>query len=363
MTDRLMYEISPAELIDRIAIETLIATRHPDQETQSEALRRLELLHPLEGTVVGSMAQSQRPVLDAFVAALQATNRRLWLAESRLRELDWSADGKREYFTLSRSLFLTNVRRSAIKNKIDMLLGIKGSRKKHYDAGAPTAGNAPILSAPHFAILFDLDGVLVDTEPLKARAHALVAEDIGIKGTTDFSELVGQSLSSIAGQIMSESGRAQSSDDYVKRFHARYAELLSETVPPIAGGPEVISHLRHSSILVGVVTSSTAFECETALRSARYEPSEFDVLISADDVGRAKPDPAPYLAGMEALLVKPRDCIVVEDSISGVTAALAAGARKVFHLQGNSAGSERLECLDDIPKMPFVRNVPLLDIP
>lgn len=312
--------------------------------------------------MLSSVADDNRERLSLLASALRVTNRRLWLAEGRLRELTWTADGKEEYWSLSRALFFANSRRSSIKNEIDLLVGEEGLDRKHYNRPASSSGRL-ILDPPQSAILFDLDGVLVDTEPIKARAHAIIAEQIGVKDAPSYSALIGQPLTSIAELMTSAAGAGLDSTDYISRFHSVYSGLLARAVPPIAGGPEIVRQLRRRCLLTAVVTSSTLLECERALESAGYQPSAFDVIITSDDVALTKPQPEPYVAAMEALMVDPANCVAIEDSITGLTAASAADVKTVLYLGEAPDLSNRIDSLDELAQAPIFQNSALLDLP
>ena len=173
-------------------------------------------------------------------------------------------------------------------------------------------------------ILWDNDGVLVDTEGLYFRATQEVLRTVGVPLTADqFKEISlrrGQSTFVLA----AEHGI---SDDEIGRLRhqrdRRYTELLEAQSWAIDGAEEVLRSL-HGRVGMGVVTSARRVHFETAHARTglrRY----FDFVLTREDYQHAKPHPEPYLAAMTRHHLRPEDCIVVEDSERGLAAATAAG--------------------------------------
>ncbi|MEU8433933.1 HAD family phosphatase [Streptomyces sp. NPDC029216] len=178
------------------------------------------------------------------------------------------------------------------------------------------------------AALFDLDGTLIDTEPRSREAWTRLFRSHGVP----FDE---HTIRGFAGRP----GR-EALLDHVHRFAGRtvdelFAEALHYTtlpdmpaVEPVPGAVELVVRLRASGVPVGLVTSGTRDYARAEL-TAIGALSHFDVMVTADDVTRGKPDPQGYLAGCAALGVDPSATVVFEDAPAGVAAAKAAGARVV----------------------------------
>jgi HAD superfamily hydrolase (TIGR01509 family) len=176
------------------------------------------------------------------------------------------------------------------------------------------------------AVLFDLDGTLVDSDSLWRDAFtSLIVERHGRvpAGTTD--GLVGlataDAVATIGGRLGWPVADAVPNARWVEqRVRDRYR---GGGVPWCDGALELVAAARAWGAKVGLVTSSTG-EAVGAIRADRECPA-FDVVVTGDDVTAAKPAPEPYLAAAKSLRLRAGECVVVEDSTVGVTSAWAAG--------------------------------------
>jgi HAD superfamily hydrolase (TIGR01509 family) len=178
------------------------------------------------------------------------------------------------------------------------------------------------------ALLWDNDGVLVDTEPLYFRATREVLAELGIELTrerfADLSLRQGRSCFDLA------AGRGVGADELEllrQRRNARYAAILKAGVEPMPGVVECLRRL-HGSFPMAIVTSSNPDHF--ALAHARTGLSSFfEFVLTNADYARTKPHPEPYLTAAARLGVDPANCVVVEDTERGLRAARAAGMRCV----------------------------------
>jgi HAD superfamily hydrolase (TIGR01509 family) len=173
-------------------------------------------------------------------------------------------------------------------------------------------------------ILWDNDGVLVDTEGLYFRATQEVLLMVGIPLTADqFKD-----ISLRRGESCLVLAAAQgASDDEIARLRAerdrRYADLLGSQSWAIDGAEEVLRSL-HGQVRMGVVTSARRVHFETA--HARTGLRQYlDFVLTREDYQQTKPHPEPYLTALARHHLRPENCIVVEDSERGLAAATAAG--------------------------------------
>ncbi|MGE7387805.1 HAD family hydrolase [Streptomyces sp. NPDC004126] len=209
------------------------------------------------------------------------------------------------------------------------------------------------------AALFDLDGTLIDTEPRSREAWSRLFRNHDVPFDED-------TIRGFAGRP----GR-EALLDHVHRFAGAtvdelFAEALHYTTLPdmpaveaIPGALELVTRLRAAGVPVGLVTSGTRAYARSEL-AAIGALSHFDVMITADDVTRGKPDPQGYLAGCGALGVAPSATVVFEDAPAGVAAARAAGARVVAiasdHTRSSLADADLLVAdLVDVPWPPVFR--------
>ena len=208
------------------------------------------------------------------------------------------------------------------------------------------------------AILWDNDGVLVDTEGLYFQSCRQALERVGIAlGEERFIDLFlkgSQGLSRIADQH----GLDPDALDQVRTWrNARYTELLRQGVPVIDGVRTVLQQL-HGTVRMGIVTSSRRAHFKTIHAGTGLLPY-IDFVLTREDYKDSKPDPEPYLTAMRQNGLSAAECVVVEDSDRGLRAALAAGLRCIVIPQGLTRGLDftgALRVLDDIGQLP-----PLID--
>jgi HAD superfamily hydrolase (TIGR01509 family) len=179
------------------------------------------------------------------------------------------------------------------------------------------------------AIIFDCDGVLVDSEVL---AHEIEMESLAEAGLVyspdDFRErFMGLSdkafFEALEADALKRIGRSIR-DDTFPRMKARYRKALEERLEEVPGALAAVSALPH---VKAVASSSTAANLELKLRKTLLWDHFAPHIFSAEHVERSKPAPDLFLHAASSLGVAPADCLVLEDSVNGVAAALAAGMR------------------------------------
>ena len=177
------------------------------------------------------------------------------------------------------------------------------------------------------AVLWDMDGTLVDTEPRWMAAEiALMADSGRVWTVQDHAELIGMPLLSVA-RVMRALGADLPPEDIVARLVASVAASLAEDVPWQPGVPELLAALRAAGVPCAMVTMSYR-ELAEAVASDVPEGT-FVVLVPGEDVTHGKPHPEAYLRAAELLGVDIADCVALEDSPPGVASAYASGARTI----------------------------------
>src|SRR5512132_4341521 len=177
---------------------------------------------------------------------------------------------------------------------------------------------------PPAAVLFDNDGLTVDTEPAWTRAETALFARHGATFTMDHKrELLGTAPATAAGKLERLLGRpgGELNDEL-------YELVLVEAtagIEPMPGAAALIAALTEAGVPLGVVSTSRRGLVELGLRSAGVLGA-FAVVVTAEDVERPKPAPDAYLAAAAALGFAATDCAVLEDSPTGLAAARAAGA-------------------------------------
>ena len=178
------------------------------------------------------------------------------------------------------------------------------------------------------AVLWDMDGTLVDTEPYWIDAEfALVAEHGGSWSMEQARSLVGSDLRASAARLRAEGGVALEVEDLVRWLVDRVRGAVRQHLPWRPGAPELLEAVRAAGVPCALVTMSWA-DLAGDLVAALPEGT-FAAVVTGDAVSRPKPHPDPYLEAARRLGVDPGDCVAVEDSTTGVTSALAAGVPTV----------------------------------
>ena len=166
-------------------------------------------------------------------------------------------------------------------------------------------------------VVFDLDGVLVDSEPLYERAMQAYAAELGREDAAELYDLtLGRREADFMPDVASRVGLAV--DEVRHGLEQATLPLIAE-LEPMPFAAEAIATLRGEGRPVAVATSSTASFARAALREI-----ELDALVTGDEVARGKPDPELYLLAAERLGVEPGGCIAIEDTPAGVAAARGA---------------------------------------
>jgi HAD superfamily hydrolase (TIGR01509 family) len=177
-------------------------------------------------------------------------------------------------------------------------------------------------------VTFDMDGLLVDSEPLWFLAESAVMARLGAHwGPADQHALVGGSLGSTVEYLIAKAGQAADPALVGRWLIETMVELVStRPLTVLPGTAELIAEVQAAGLPHALVTSSVPAVVDAVLRRLDVR---FDVIISGADVTHAKPDPEGYLLAAAKLGADPRRCIALEDSPNGVAAAEKAGFRVV----------------------------------
>jgi HAD superfamily hydrolase (TIGR01509 family) len=171
------------------------------------------------------------------------------------------------------------------------------------------------------AVLWDLDGTIVDTEPLwMAAEHALAAEHGSIWTEEDGLALVGNSLIASGHYIREKLGLEMPAEQVVDYLVERLAASLREHIDWRPGARELITALDAQGVPQALVTMSYVSIAEPVAASL-----PFAAVVTGDAVSRPKPHPDPYLLAAELLGVDAAKCLAIEDSGTGAASANAAG--------------------------------------
>lgn len=180
------------------------------------------------------------------------------------------------------------------------------------------------------ACIFDMDGVLIDSGAHHRGAWRALLEELGAEPAhPEFWRLtIGRPSEEAMPLLLGRAVTGAEARRLARRKRDLYAELAREGLYPVPGAPAFVAALARRGIPRAVGTSASRFDVETLLDGvglSRY----FDVIVTADDVTRGKPDPAVYLEAARRLRAQPATCLVFEDSLVGVEAARRAGMRAI----------------------------------
>lgn len=201
-------------------------------------------------------------------------------------------------------------------------------------AGGERPGGAPGL------VIFDCDGVLVDSERLAVRVEAEVLKELGWPLTEEdvVARFVGRSQSYMHAEIERELGHAI---DWDTTFGPRHRAAFESELTAVDGVADVVGHLRGSGVPICVASSSTHQSIEFKLRRTGLWDAFEGAVYSVEDVANGKPAPDVFLHAAREQGVATHACVVVEDSESGVAAGIAAGMG-VFAYGGGVTPPDRL---------------------
>lgn len=182
----------------------------------------------------------------------------------------------------------------------------------------------------HFkAVLFDMDGVLVNSEPAITKAAMLALEEYGIQASeTDFHVFTGMGEDRFIGGVAEKYGQKYVLD-MKKRTYEIYLKIVEDMIEVYPGTVKLLETLKSHGIPAALASSADKVKVEANLKAAGIPEELFTAIISGDDVVNKKPFPDIYLLAASRCGTAPGDCVVVEDAISGIHAAKAAGMRCV----------------------------------
>ncbi|KAK9086263.1 hypothetical protein Syun_028657 [Stephania yunnanensis] len=181
------------------------------------------------------------------------------------------------------------------------------------------------------AVLFDMDGVLCDSEEPSRRAAVDVFDEMGVRVTTqDFVPFMGMGEANFLGGVAKAKGvEGFDPDAAKKRFFEIYLDKYAKPNSGIGfpGALELVTECKRNGLKVAVASSADRIKVNANLAAAGLPASMFDAIVSADAFENLKPAPDIFIAASKILNVPPSECLVIEDALAGVQAAKAAEMR------------------------------------
>lgn len=196
------------------------------------------------------------------------------------------------------------------------------------------------------AFIFDMDGVIIDSEPLHFEVDAKVMAHLGIDmKTEELERFVGMTNPEMWRLVKQEYPISKSIEELIEFQMSEKIKLIqSRDLSPIDGIPELIRDLRKHKLKLGLASSSPPNFIEAVLNKFQLRDS-FDCIVSGEEVPRGKPAPDVFLEAARLLGVQPEACIVLEDASHGVKAAKAANMMCIGFINPNS-GNQDLSMAD-----------------
>jgi sugar-phosphatase len=199
------------------------------------------------------------------------------------------------------------------------------------------------------AIIFDMDGVLIDSEPLWKIAMEGVFRNIGCDLTrNDFEKTVGLRLDEVINYwFQQKPWEAKTPKEVLNLIIAEMVNLISKNGKPLTGVIETLTYLKENNYKIGLATSSYEVLIESVLKTLDIKHF-FDITHSAEHENYGKPHPEVYINTAKMLGVSPEDCIVIEDSLNGVISGKAAKMHVVCIPEKSHEINPKFQIADEI---------------
>lgn len=182
------------------------------------------------------------------------------------------------------------------------------------------------------SVIFDMDGVLFDTESIYLKVWKNVFRKYGYKMTKDiYSQVIATGRENVKKVFLREFGQDLPIEKMYEEKDIALKEEIEKRVYIKKGAIEILTHLKSKNYKVALATSSDRERMNKQLEKARIK-KYFDEIVCKDEVEKTKPNPEIYLKVANKLNVNPKNCLVIEDSLAGVKAAYKANM-KVLHVE------------------------------
>lgn len=181
------------------------------------------------------------------------------------------------------------------------------------------------MNGAYKAVIFDLDGVLWDGEPLYHEAFNVVLRPYGHEmSAEEYTSIIGNSLEAAWAWVLDHFAMGGPPERYYGRYDEAVLQLMSDHIEPLPGARELVAVLNQRGIPVGLASASLRNWVDATLAGLGMS-GQFGATVSASEVVEAKPAPDLYLKAAEGLGVDPTLCVAIEDTRTGVRSAKAAG--------------------------------------
>jgi len=206
-------------------------------------------------------------------------------------------------------------------------------------------------------VIFDVDGVLVLSEPFIAEAAIALFREKGVQVEEhEFRPFIGTGEDRYIGGVAEARGIQLDPARDKARLYELYADLVRGRLPAVPGAQEFVARCRARGLGTAIASGADRVKVDANMREAGFASEWFDAIVDGTLVARKKPAPDIFLVASSALSLSPRSCLVVEDALNGVGAARAAGARCLALTTSFASGA--LEAAGADWTAPTLANVP-----
>jgi HAD superfamily hydrolase (TIGR01509 family) len=180
------------------------------------------------------------------------------------------------------------------------------------------------------AVIFDMDGVLTDSEPLINAAAVKMFQELGLAvRPEDFYPFVGTGENRYLGGVAERYGFAIDIVAAKRRTYEIYLGLVPRQLEAFPGAVDLVRACGEAGLAIAVASSADRIKIDANLHKIGLSPERWQAIVTGDDVEHKKPAPDIFLTAARALRLGPEACVVVEDAVNGIEAAKAAGMRCV----------------------------------
>lgn len=191
------------------------------------------------------------------------------------------------------------------------------------------------------ALVFDMDGVIIDSEPIHTELTINVLKDVGvIPSESEIYEFIGVRNEEMWATLIERHGINESVEQLNARLKAHKLErFLNSTLEPIDGVLDLLRAAKRKGLKIALATSSPRYFAKYVLKAVKAAVF-FDELVTADEISNSKPDPEIYLKAAKSLGLLPEECMAIEDAYFGILAAKGAGMKCIGFKNPNSGNQD-----------------------
>ena len=177
-------------------------------------------------------------------------------------------------------------------------------------------------------VLFDMDGVLSDSEEYISKAAIMMFGELGLNvKAEDFRPFTGTGENRYIGGVAEKYGIKVDIEKVKARTYEIYTEIIKGNLKPLPGAVDFVKACRDKGLKTAVATSTDSVKMEANLREIGIPSEMFNATVNVLEVENKKPSPDIYLKAAGRIGLKPQECLVIEDAVSGIKAAKSAGCR------------------------------------